>query len=58
MRFDIDLRDFRGGASDDQLPLIRVYCCLYCGRYFSIKRQLKLHYLEVHAQSIPNYQGV
>jgi hypothetical protein len=41
----------------DMRPLFGIFPCLYCGRCFALKRQLKLHYQEAHTGSIPNYEG-
>jgi hypothetical protein len=56
MTLGTNLNDFHRRIPQ-KLPLLRIFSCLYCGECFSIKRHLKQHYVESHAQSIPNYVG-
>jgi hypothetical protein len=39
----------------DSQPMVGIYRCLYCGRCFSLKRLLKLHYQQIHSADMPNY---
>jgi hypothetical protein len=53
---DQEFREDNGGEINVR-PLFGIYRCLYCGRCFAIKRQLKLHYQEAHIGSMLDYGG-
>lgn len=39
------------------LPVVGIYSCLFCDWRFASKVNLKHHYREIHANSIPDYRG-